>query len=77
MYDRRKLDAVGKARMEKRIVVRKMHSTTAENESDSFIPDPEECLDIVEKLRREAGKFLYGDTTTFRRTITVTRKTQR
>jgi len=60
-------------RMERKIVVKKMHS----NESDEYIENPEESLDIVEKLRQEAGHFLYGNTSSFQRIITVIRKTQR
>ncbi len=37
---------------------------------------PEERLDIVERLRLEAGKFLYEYPTRLRRVLTVTRKPQ-
>jgi hypothetical protein len=63
--------------MERRIIVKRMHSKAAENAFDEYIPDPEQCLDIVEKLRQEAGNFIYGNTAAFQRTIKVVRKAQR
>lgn len=63
-------------RMERNIVVKIMHSNEKQKEIDEYIDNPEESLDIVEKLRQEAGNFLYGNTSTFQRTITVVRKTQ-
>ncbi len=59
--------------MGKEIKVIKMHSEEA-NEIDEYIDDPEECIDILEKLRLEAQVLLYENTTTFQRTINVIRK---
>jgi hypothetical protein len=52
------------------ISVRKLH----EDNSEDFIENPEERLDLVEILRLEAGKFLYEYPTTFRRVIKVIRR---
>jgi hypothetical protein len=57
-----------------RIIVRKLHQ---DETSDDFMENPEDCLDLVEQLRKEAGKFLYDYPTTFRRIITVVRRKQR
>ena len=46
------------------------------NSDEDFIDNPEESLDLVERLRIEAGKFLYEYPTTFRRIVTVVRKKQ-
>mgnify|MGYP006306728023 CR=1 FL=1 len=62
--------------MDKKIVVKRMHSKENQEGIDEYIDNPEECLDIVEHLRQEAGNFLYGNTSTFQRTITVVRKAQ-
>ena len=62
--------------MERKIVVKKMHQRDRNHEDDEYIDNPEMCLDIVEKLRREAESFIYGNTTSFQRTITVVRKKQ-
>ena len=43
---------------------------------DDFIQNPEISLDLVERLRIEAGKFLYEYPTTFRRIVKVIRKKQ-
>jgi hypothetical protein len=56
-----------------RITVRRLHQ---DKEPDDFVENHEECLDLVEQLRKEAGKFLYDYPTTFRRIITVVRKKQ-
>jgi hypothetical protein len=55
------------------IIVRKLHQ---DKEPDDFIKNHEDCLDLVEQLRKEAGKFLYDYPTTFRRIITIVRKKQ-
>jgi hypothetical protein len=52
------------------ITVRKMH----DGEPEALMENPEERLDLVEKLRLEAGKFLYEYPTSFRRVVTVVRK---
>jgi hypothetical protein len=45
---------------------------------DKIPESPEERLDLVEKLRREAGKFIYdGYPERLRRVITVVRKESR
>ena len=62
--------------MERKIVVKRMHLNEKQKENDEYIGNPEESLDIVEKLRKEAGNFLYGNTSSFQRIITVVRKTQ-
>lgn len=54
------------------IKLKKIHEKT--DEDDNFISDPEECLDIVERLRLEAGKFLYEYPTPFRSVIKVIRR---
>jgi hypothetical protein len=55
------------------ITVRKLHQ---DKEPDDFVENHEDCLDLVEQLRKEAGKFLYDYPTTFRRIITIVRKKQ-
>jgi hypothetical protein len=55
------------------ITVRKLHQDEAPND---FMENHEDCLDLVEQLRKEAGKFLYDYPTTFRRIITVVRRKQ-
>ncbi len=55
------------------ITVRKKDEVQLE---DEFVKDPEESLDMVERLRIEAGKFLYEYPTTFRRVVKVIRKKQ-
>lgn len=62
--------------MERKIVVRKLHSKEQSEENEEYIANPEESLNIVEKLRQEAEHFLYGNTSTFQRVITVVRKAQ-
>jgi hypothetical protein len=59
--------------MNTQITVKKLHQ---EKDSDDFIENREDCLDLVELLRIEAGKFLYDYPTTFRRIITVIRRKQ-
>jgi hypothetical protein len=58
--------------MKYEIKIRKLHEKTEED--DNYISDPVECLDIVERLRLESGKFLYEYPTTFRRIIKVIRR---
>ena len=55
------------------ISVRKKNQVQFE---DEYIKNPEESLDLVERLRIEAGKFLYEYPTTFRRIVKVIRKKQ-
>lgn len=54
------------------ISVRKLHEKP--NASDEYNNNPEECLDIVERLRIEAGKFIYDYPTTFRRVVKIIRR---
>jgi hypothetical protein len=54
------------------ITVRKLHDSS--DTTDEFNDNPEECLDIVERLRIEAGKFIYDYPTAFRRVVKVIRK---
>jgi hypothetical protein len=60
--------------MDARIKVRKLHDR---RDSDQHIANPVERLDLVERLRMEAGKFLYDYPTTFRRVVTVVKREQR
>jgi hypothetical protein len=55
------------------ITIRKLHRN---KEPDDFMENHEDCLDLVEHLRKEAGKFLYDYPTTFRRIITIVRRKQ-
>jgi hypothetical protein len=57
--------------MEFTIEVEKLHD---KNPKADYVPDPEEALDIVERLRLEAGRFLYEYPAPFRRTIEVVRR---
>lgn len=55
------------------ITVRKLHQ---DKDPDDFMENHEDCLDLVEQLRKEAGKFLYDYPTAFRRIVTVVRRKQ-
>ena len=53
------------------------HAEQAERDRAYWrIRTPEERLDEVERLRREAGKFLYEYTSRLRRTVAVARRTR-
>ena len=54
----------------------RMHSQEA-NEMDEYVSDPEESLDILERLRQEARALLYEDRDTFQRTVSVVRRRER
>lgn len=54
-----------------RITVRKTHENDVSEDASAT---PEECLDIVEQIRLQAGKFLYGYPARLRRTVEVARK---
>ena len=41
---------------------------------DEYNDNPEECIKILEKLRQEAMVFLYGNKTSFQRTINIIRR---
>ncbi len=56
------------------IRIKKLHDTT--NDDENFVSDPVECLDIVERLRIESGKFLYEYPAPFRRVVKVIRRKQ-
>jgi hypothetical protein len=53
------------------ITVRKLHEASKSN--DGYNNNPDECLDIVERLRIEAGKLIYDYPTTFQKVIKVIR----
>ncbi len=57
--------------MQLEITVEKLHE---ENPTSDYVSDPEAALDIVERLRLEAGKFLYEYPARLRRTVAVVRK---
>jgi hypothetical protein len=65
---------IRRGRMERKIIVRNLHDPENRSEADEYNDNASECLDIVERLRREAGKFIYGNPTTFQRTVTVVRR---
>lgn len=58
--------------MNSSITVRKLHETS--KIADEYNNNPDECLDIVERLRIEAGKFIYDYPTTFRRVVKIIRR---
>lgn len=58
--------------MNSSITVRKLHETS--KVGDDCNNNPDECLDIVERLRIEAGKFIYDYPTTFRRVVKIIRR---
>ena len=55
-------------------IIKKDERLNNVNEIDDYIDDPEESLKILEKIREEAMVLLYGDKTSFQRTINVTRR---
>lgn len=61
--------------MKAELTVRKLHDN--DKNVDDYNSNPTECLDIVERLRIEAGKFLYEYPTPFRRVINVIRRKTR
>jgi hypothetical protein len=61
--------------MKLNITVRKLHDKKDNN--DDYIENPEECLEVLERLRLEAEIFLYDKPISFQRVITVIRKEQR
>jgi hypothetical protein len=58
------------------IKVIKIHSKEMQDDIDEYNGDPEECIEILEKLRQEAMVLLYGNKITFQRTINVVRRKQ-
>jgi hypothetical protein len=57
--------------MDLKVIVEKLHQ---ENPESDCVSDPEVALDIVERLRLEAGKFLYEYPARLRRTVEVVRR---
>ena len=57
--------------MDLSISVEKLHHEVKHSE---YIADPEEALNIVEKLRLQSGKFIYEYPIGFRRVIEVIRR---
>jgi hypothetical protein len=55
-------------------IIKKDENHNDINEIDEYIDNPEESLKILEKIREEAMVLLYGDKTSFQRTINVTRR---
>jgi hypothetical protein len=58
--------------MERNMVIRKLHDRR--DTLDDYVRNPEEGLDILERLRKEAESFIYGNATTFQRTVTIVRR---
>jgi hypothetical protein len=61
--------------MDRTVAVKKLHDPPSNDEE--IITNPEDSLELVERLRIEAGKFLYDYPTTFRKTVTIVRREQR
>jgi hypothetical protein len=55
-------------------IIKKDEKNSNVNEIDDYIDDPEESLKILEKIREEAMVLLYGNKTSFQRTVNVTRR---
>jgi hypothetical protein len=53
------------------VTVEKLHQ---EDPKSDTVSDPEVALDLVERLRLEAGKFLYEYPARLRRTVEVVRR---
>jgi len=51
-----------------------MHSK--EIQEDEYNDNPEECMQILEKIRQEAMALLYGNNIRFQRTIKVMKRKQ-
>jgi len=61
--------------MEKNIrIIKKNEKLYQMDETEEYIENPEESIKILEKLREEAMVLLYGNKTSFQRTINVTRR---
>ncbi|MBN1575551.1 MAG: hypothetical protein JW913_03310 [Chitinispirillaceae bacterium] len=58
--------------MKAEITVRKLHED--DKYTDDYNGDPVECLDIVERLRIESGKFIYEYPAAFRRVVKIIRR---
>ena len=55
-------------------IIKKDENHNDINEIDEYIDNPEESIKILEKIREEAMVLIYGDKTSFQRTINVTRR---
>ena len=55
-------------------IIKKDENQNDINEIDEYIDNPEESLKILEKIREEAMVLLYGNKTSFQRTVNVTRR---
>ena len=55
-------------------IIKKDENHNDINEIDEYIDNPEESLKILEKIREEAMVLLYGNKTSFQRTVNVTRR---
>ena len=55
-------------------IIKKEDNNKDVNDLDEYIDNPEESLKILEKLREEAMVLLYGNKTSFQRTVNVTRR---
>ena len=61
--------------MEKNIrIIKKNEKLYQMDEMEEYIENPEESIKILEKLREEAMVLLYGNKTSFQRTVNVTRR---
>jgi len=55
-------------------IIKKDNKLQEINVFNEYIDDPEESLKILEKLREEAMVLLYGNKTSFQRTVNITRR---
>ena len=55
-------------------IIKKDNKLQEINVYNEYIDDPEESLKILEKLREEAMVLLYGNKTSFQRTVNITRR---
>ena len=55
-------------------IIKKDENQNEINEIDEYIDNPEESIKILEKLREEAMVLIYGNKTSFQRTVNVTRR---
>ena len=55
-------------------IIKKDENHNDINEIDEYIDNPEESIKILEKIREEAMVLLYGNKTSFQRTVNVTRR---
>jgi hypothetical protein len=55
-------------------IIKKDENHNDINEIDEYIDNPEESIKILEKIREEAMVLMYGNKTSFQRTVNVTRR---